>query len=342
MTTRLFHTADELRSTGVYDALMAYLAGVPRASFFQSPGFLELLNGVRGFDPVLVVAMDQAGHVHGCLAGTYQRDGGPLKAWFSRRLIVYGGPVAGPEAVPHLLAALLRHARGRAIYVEVRNFFDTTAERAAFEAAGFTYTAHLNYILDLGGEEDTLKRLGNNRRRQIRDGLAAGATVGEAANDQEVADWYALLDTLYREKVRKPLPGLDLFHALHRSPHGRVFVVRHKGRVIGGSAGPVDAWGNVFQWYVCGSPEPGVDAGVLAVWAQISYGARNGYQRYDFMGAGKPEEPYGVRTFKARFKGTEVCHGRYQRILSPGLFRLGKLGLTLLGRLRGRSAGPNE
>ena len=48
------------------------------------------------------------------------------------------------------------------------------------------------------------------------------------------------------------------------------------------------------------------------------------------MGAGKPDEAYGVRDFKARFGGEQVEHGRFLYINKPLLYRVGKFGVKLL------------
>jgi serine/alanine adding enzyme len=223
---------------------------------------------------------------------------------------------------------LVQDAIGQAIYVEVRISFDTADLRGAFERQGFTFVPHLNFLLEVKGEEDALNTLSSTRRREIRGSLAAGAAYGEAANEQEVADLYGILATLYREKVRKPLPSRELFLRLHTSPYGRVFVVRHGGRVIGGSAGPVYKDRVIYYWYACGDNTiRGVHASVLATWAPIEHAARHGIKQLDFMGAGKPGQGYGVHDFKARFGGAEVSYGRYERVLNRPLYRLGVSGL---------------
>jgi lipid II:glycine glycyltransferase (peptidoglycan interpeptide bridge formation enzyme) len=48
------------------------------------------------------------------------------------------------------------------------------------------------------------------------------------------------------------------------------------------------------------------------------------------MGAGKPDEAYGVRDFKAKFGGKEVEHGRFLCVTKTLLYRIGKLGVAIL------------
>jgi len=83
----------------------------------------------------------------------------------------------------------------------------------------------------------------------------------------------------------------------------------------------------IYGWY------SGVDRafaaeypGELLMWEVLRWGAENGYKTYDFGGAGKPDEPSGVRDFKAKFGGRLVCFGRNTKIHTPHLLRLSKWG----------------
>ncbi|MCH7973680.1 MAG: hypothetical protein IH949_07305 [Bacteroidetes bacterium] len=60
----------------------------------------------------------------------------------------------------------------------------------------------------------------------------------------------------------------------------------------------------------------------------------NNLKYFDFMGAGKPTDTYGVREFKSKFGGELVNYGRFVNINNPFLFKVGKIGLHLLGLIR--------
>ncbi len=60
----------------------------------------------------------------------------------------------------------------------------------------------------------------------------------------------------------------------------------------------------------------------LLTWSILKWGAENGYRHYDFGGAGRPDERYGVRDFKAKFAGEPVSFGRNVCVHSPTLYRL--------------------
>lgn len=334
MKVERYDNVEGLRGTPVHEALRRFQAIDPYSGFFQSPEYLEFIRPVRGFRPVLFVARDARGEVVGSLLGVYQWDGVGLKSWMSRRFIVHGGPLGGADAARVLLRALLTDAKGKAIYLEFRNSFRTDHLRAVFEGYGFTFTPHLNFIVDLAGEEQAMSRLTPNRRRQVRNGLAAGAILQEGASDQELHALYTLFSTLYREKVRKPLPDYSLFKRFQESPLGRVLLVKHDGRVIGGSLGPAYDGRLSYQWFAYGDNSvEGAHASVLATWAHIARAAREGHSTFDFMGAGKPGQGYGVYEFKSRFGGTEVNYGRYGKVLEPTLYRLGVFALGAYHRM---------
>jgi len=73
---------------------------------------------------------------------------------------------------------------------------------------------------------------------------------------------------------------------------------------------------------------------IMATWAAIEYANENNIPLFDFMGAGNPNEAYGVREFKSRFGGEQVEHGRYLNILNPFLYKIGEIGLNVLSKLK--------
>ena len=68
----------------------------------------------------------------------------------------------------------------------------------------------------------------------------------------------------------------------------------------------------------------------MATYAAMQYGSSHDLRRFDLMGAGKPDEPYGVRDFKSEFGGQLVEQGRFLYISHPLLYKIGTLGVKLL------------
>ena len=99
---------------------------------------------------------------------------------------------------------------------------------------------------------------------------------------------------------------------------------------------PIKSEKAIYEFYVCGLDSEFKDQypSVIATWAAMEYANQNNIPKFDFMGAGSPDDTYGVRDFKARFGGELVEHGRYINILNPLLYKTGVLGLKLLSKLK--------
>jgi lipid II:glycine glycyltransferase (peptidoglycan interpeptide bridge formation enzyme) len=68
-------------------------------------------------------------------------------------------------------------------------------------------------------------------------------------------------------------------------------------------------------------------------WSVIRRGKEEGYALFDFGGAGRPDQVYGVRDFKAKFGGDLVGYGRNVYEHSPRLLRLSTLGYGVVRKL---------
>jgi len=69
------------------------------------------------------------------------------------------------------------------------------------------------------------------------------------------------------------------------------------------------------------------------VWHILKEGANNSYHTFNFGGAGKPNEEYGVREFKRRFGGEMVNFGRYTKVYSPIRMKIAEKGFEVYRRM---------
>lgn len=111
---------------------------------------------------------------------------------------------------------------------------------------------------------------------------------------------------------------------------------KYHNKIIGGIMCPILNNRVIYEWFVCG--EDGVYdniyPSILATWAAIEYAFLNGIERFDFMGAGKPDDDYGVREFKSKFGGELVEHGRFLKINNKMLYNTGKLALKAYQKVK--------
>ena len=302
----------------------------PNGSFFQTPDCFRFLKEAEGHDPFVFIG-EKGGRYYMLCSGSVQYSASRLLKHFSRRAIVIGGLVTDTEADHDDIAFFLNHLTARlskkAVYLEIRNLSDYTALNPLFEGAGFSRIAHLNFQVSVNGSEEAFRQLNQSRRRQVRKSLDGGAEIVVSNSGTEVEEFYSVLRETYRRKVHRPLPAKEFFIKFMESRLGVYLLVRYKERIIGGIMCPVHGRKALYEWYVAGedSKYPGIYPSVLATWSAIEYAASNKIRIFDFMGAGRPDESYGVRDFKAKFGGTQVEHGRYLKVFNKPVHRAGSI-----------------
>lgn len=310
----------------------------PHGNFFQSPRAFRFFESVDHYEPYALIAFD-GGTIVGSLIAVFIKEGTGIKGYFSRRCIVWGGPLVldgNENIIKLLLNALIKISTPKAIYTEFRNFIDRSACKIIFKSFGFQFNQNLNYIVTIDGLENVRQLMSESKRRQINKGLKNGAEIIEAESIDQVREFYAILSDLYHEKVKKPLPKFNFFESFYTNNDlGLYLLVRLEGKIIGGIMCPVYR-DTIYEWYVCGLDTNYHDLypSVLSTWAPIDYAVRHGYRYFDFMGAGKPEDKYGVRQFKSQFGGELVNYGRFLRVENKCLYVLGKVGLRVVSFLK--------
>lgn len=323
-------------------------------TWFQTPEAYEFFASMpKLFKPFVVgVICDPAGaqtKLRGVCVGYVTVEKSAVKQWLTRRAIIIGGPCLADDCANEEVSLLLSTLRQQLstganapIYIESLNFNDYSRWKDAFASAGFDYKAHLNFHVDCRDKEAMWERMSENRRRQVR---KAQATVecltNEGISELEVREWYEILRMLYRTKVKTPLWPVEFFLEAYRQGVGKFLLVKHEGKVIGGSmvvmSERVKELGNegtVYEWFECGLNADYKEQypSVMATWAGMQYANGHGCARYDMMGAGVPGVPYGVRDFKSEFGGDMVEHGRFLCVCKPLLYKLGVLGVKILKR----------
>ena len=307
----------------------------PYATWFQTKEAYEFYASLPEEMTPFAVGIEENGHLAGVIVGYTTQEKNPIKQLFTARSIIIGGPLLdehiSSDAISALLVAVKRVTKN-SIYVETRNFHSYAHWQSVFETNGFTYQPHLNFHLDTSSVELVESRLGKNRKRDIKTSIRDGATIIENPTIEQVRVYYALLKQLYTTKIKTPLFSWDFFANLHAHPNGRFILVELNGEIIGGTVCVELPERCLYEWFVCGRDGEwkSIFPSSLATYAGIRYAAEHGCSRFDMMGAGKPDEAYGVRDFKARFGGEQVEHGRYLCIRKPLLYQMGKLGVKLL------------
>ncbi|MBP3586447.1 MAG: peptidoglycan bridge formation glycyltransferase FemA/FemB family protein [Paludibacteraceae bacterium] len=306
------------------------------ATWFQTPEAYNFYESVHNEMTPFAYGVERRGELCAVCVGYITKEKNIIKQFFTRRAIIIGGPVIADNAeeqdVEQLLRAMIVELTSQAIYIETRNFNDYSKWNNVFEECGFSYQPHLNVQVTC----DAAHTMSEQRRRQVKKAICNGATISEAQSEQEIRYWYKILHRLYREKVRTPLFTEKFFLEFYRKGFGKYLLVKYEDKVIGGMMCPVLEGKAIYEWYVCGLDEEYREQypSVMATYAAIEYAKEKHIPLFDFMGAGKPDEPYGVRDFKMEFGGEQVEYGRFLCIRKPMLYAIGKLGVKWLKRCR--------
>lgn len=315
----------------------------PMGNIFHTPEMFQVFEQARGHQPTLWAAIDGDNRPLALLlpAQVTLMDG--LLRRFTTRAIAYGSVLCAPgaegeKALSVLLQTFKRETKSSVLFTELRNLSDLSHLQSVLNDNGFVYQDHLNYLVDLNRPpEAVLQSIGQRTRKKIRRALRQGEVVVEEVERRgQVALCYELLERTYAV-AKVPLADRSLFEAtfdvLH--PRGMVkFLLARLGDAYIAASVELVYKDTIYGWY--GGMDRAYDDYIpneLLLWHIFQWGAENGYKVYDFGGAGKPDEEYGVRDFKAKFGGELVCFGRNTYIPLPWLYRLETWGYSLYRRL---------
>jgi len=305
-------------------------------SIFQTPE-CYLFYSSLAFMKTFVFGVSENGKLKGIMVGLVQADGGKIKRYLSRRAIVNGGLLLADdisdEAVSALLKAAHHQLRDQVIYIELRNLNDYSHWQNVIQQSGFTYEEHLGYIVPTPTEDDVLMRMEKRRRQTIRAAFREGGVVVDPnPTIDDVHAFYAILEDMYKMRVKQPLYPIEFFEKLILQPFGRIFAIKHEGKVIGGQVSMLQEGKTIYDIYLSGlDREYRKQApSTIGTYSSMQYAANNGFERVDLMGAGKPGEKYGVRDFKESFRGELVSYGRNKYVCNKVLYIIGVLGVKIM------------
>ena len=296
-------------------------------TWFQSPEAYDFFASLSALMEPFVYGVEKGGKLRAVCVGYVTKERNPIGQFFTRRAIIVGGLViatnCAKDDIVELLGCVRKDLQPKTIYIETRNFNDFSPWKEAFEASGFVYQPHLNFHVD-----PSINNLSDNRKRQLK---KSDAITDLANSESEIKEWYKVLSELYRTKVKTPLWPIDFFLEAYRQNIAKFLLVKHEGRIIGGSMVVADER-TVYEWFECGLNADYKDQypSVMATYAGIQLAKQSGCKRYDMMGAGEPGVPYGVRDFKAEFGGQLVEHGRFLCVTKPLLYKIGTIGIKFL------------
>ena len=335
-----------------------FVATQPGTNIFHTPEMAEVFSRARAHRVSTWGVTDAVGGLQALfvpvevtLGKHLPRVARGVTRALTSRAVAYGGAACtdgetGGQALGELLTAYRRQA-SHVLFTEVRHISDAPDVRAGLRTAGFAHERHLNYLIRLDRPEaDLWRALSRSARQRIRSGERKGVVVeavaatSDARGSAGARTAYDILDQVYR-RARVPLADRSLFDAalsvlgpggmcrlviarLGDRALGARFVLLHKGRMI-------DWYAGSDRSFATFSPNE------VLVWHVLCWGREQGFDLFDFGGAGRPDEHYGPREFKAKFGGELVDFGREVLVHTPMRLRLSRAGYGVSRRLPRRA-----
>lgn len=319
-----------------------FVEGNQHGNIFQHPDMFVLYKGLRGHQPIYCI-LSQSDGIKGILLSVLLSEPAGLKKRLTKRVISFGGPVIDqqndqPELLMYkLLEGLENHLGKTPIYIQFRLFSGEEKMNQVFLNKGYFAQKRFNTLVHIDEKDKCMKRLSESKRRQVKKSLKNGARIIQPSRMEQIEEFYKILSDLYRKKVKKPLQDISFFKRFYQfSKDGKlgiILLVEYDQKIIGGMVCPLTEGRCIYEWYICGLDKAykseGIYPSVLATWAAIEYAADRHIPAFDFLGAGKPGVPYGVRDFKLRFGGSVEEVYRYNKILNRPKYEVAELAYNI-------------
>jgi lipid II:glycine glycyltransferase (peptidoglycan interpeptide bridge formation enzyme) len=320
----------------------AFVDNTPRGTIFHTPEMFRVFAQTKGHQSVLWAVVDNSGYPLALLplAHVTLMDG--VLRQLTTRAIAYGSVLCSPnpeglQALSLLLNTYKREAKNQALFTELRNLYELSDMQPLLGEQNFVFESHLNYLIDLNRPaEEVLQSIGQRTRKKIRKGIRDGfVKMSEVTNTAELEHWYEILQKTY-SNAQVPLADRSLFVAAFKElyPKGMAkFLLAQVDGVTAACSIELPYKDTIYGWYG-GSDREYSDylPNEMLIWHILEWGANSGYHVYDFGGAGKPDEEYGVRDFKAKFGGELVNFGRNIYVHNSMLLKLSKQGYEVYRR----------
>ncbi|MEG1545649.1 MAG: GNAT family N-acetyltransferase [Bacteroides sp.] len=296
---------------------------LPGTNIFHSKELFLVYEATPNYEPILIVGSIDERPVVKLLAVT-RKSTRLFPPSFIYRCEIYGigeyldDTLDQEEIFDEILEHLTNEMLSKSFLIEFRNLENSLFGYKCFRRNQYFPVNWLRVRNSIHSMKSPMDRISYSRRRQIRKGFKNGAQVIEAKNDEDIIEFSRMLKKNYSGKILKHFPSLLFFQRLVSKTVGieigKIFIVRYKNKIIGGSV-CIFSGNNAYIWFSGGMKKTYAKQypGVLAVWKTIEYAHANAYRHVEFLDVGLPFEKHGYRNFVLRFGGKQSSTRRWFR-----------------------------
>ncbi len=315
----------------------AFVEAHPNGNIFQTPEMYDVYLRTENTEPILTIVFDKNETVQGILLAIIQKEYKGILGNISSRSIIIGGPLVkdnNPEILEYILKSYNDKIKEKVVFSQFRNLWDWDKLKPIFNKIGYEYDAHLDILIDIKPKENDLwKKINSKARNKIRKAIKSDVTFEVMKpTDALVEKAYKIFQDIYK-KAKIPLASKSLFEnsckVLSEKNMIKYFCAIKDGQIIGVRIGLL--YKNlIYDWYA-GSLQDyyKYNPNDFLPYNTLVWGHNNGFETFDFGGAGKPDVPYGVRDHKMKFGGELMEFGRFEKVHKPKLMSVAKAGLEL-------------
>jgi len=303
-------------------------------NIYQTPEMYMACKNSRLFIP-LVISVKKGNEIIGVLLTNIKKQFSGVLGRFTLRSIVLGGPIlCDNDSI--ILDVILKHYNkligNKVIYSQFTNLFTINGLKDVFVENGYAYEDRLNIIVNLNKSEDDIwSDINKKAKNRIRAGIRKGTKIAVENNLTTLEQCYKILKDAYIQ-LELPLASYDYFISLFKSFNSSdakfiIFTAKYENEIIGFmfTTGYRETLFGLYN----GMRKEFSDKcpNDLLPWEIFKWAKSNGYKKFDWLGAGKPDEKYSVRDYKIKFGGDLINLGRFVKIHKPLFYNIGKTGL---------------
>jgi serine/alanine adding enzyme len=314
----------------------------PQGNIFHTPEMLHVFERANRYQPRLWAAVGDNDQLLALFLPVQVTLGDGIMRRLTARSIAYGGILnaldsRGKEALAVLLGKYAQEISHGALFTELRHLSDPCDIQPVLDHCGYSYEDYLDYLIDVNkSEKEIWQAISKSGRKSIRRFCNKGVIPEEIKDRSYIPIFYSLLKQTYN-RIGVPLADISLFEAVFDIlvPKGmaKLLLARVDNEYVAASL-ELPYKDVIYSWY------SGYDRAWRAVypndglvWYILKWGAENGYRYYDFGGAGRLNEPYSVRDFKAKFGGKLVNFGRHTCVHAPLTLSVSRVGYQIYSQM---------